>query len=79
MKKALGLREVRRHSHCRDFTLRFTWADGATPHQAGADMAARTAPKPYDLGENEFHLAFAVERISGRGPRPARGHGLHLL
>ena len=67
--KALGLREVRRKTHPEgnyiiaylandqaDFELELTWL--------------RDHPQPYDIGEEEFHLAFRTDDI-------AAAHALH--
>lgn len=56
-KEALGLVEVRRSDN-NAFTLVFL-GDGITPHQLELTyLKERT--EPYNLGENEFHLAFLV-------------------
>lgn len=56
-KEALGLQEVRRKEK-NDFTLVFL-GDGKTGHLLELTwLKDRTAP--YNLGENEFHLAFRV-------------------
>ena len=57
---ALGLAEVRRHQ-AKDgaFTLVFL-GDGATPHRLELTWL-RDRKEPYDLGENEIHLAFTVD------------------
>ena len=67
--KALGLREVRRKTHPEgnyiivylandqaDFELELTWL--------------RDHPQPYDIGEEEFHLAFRTDDF-------AAAHALH--
>ncbi len=67
--KALGLREVRRKEHpdgefiivyvandASEFELELTWL--------------RDHPQPYDIGEEEFHLAFRVDDF-------AAAHALH--
>ena len=67
--KALGLREVRRNAHPKgdfiivyvandqaDFELELTWL--------------RDHPQPYDIGEEEFHLAFRTDDF-------AAAHALH--
>ena len=47
----------------------FTWGDGVTPHQLELTWLADRA-EAYDLGENEFHLAFTVDDY-------AAAHALH--
>lgn len=55
---ALGLKESKR-VEADDFTLVYL-TDERTPHKLELTwIKNRTAP--YDLGENEFHLAFTVE------------------
>ena len=69
LEKALGLREVRRNVHPQgdhvivyiandesDFQLELTWL--------------RDHPQPYDIGEEEFHLAFRVDDFES-------AHALH--
>lgn len=56
--KALGLREVRRNTK-ESFTLVYL-GDGVTPHQLELTYL-NDHPQPYDLGENEIHLAFVVD------------------
>lgn len=54
--EALGLTEVRR-KECPGFTLVYLGDGGQTPHQLELTyIEGRT--EPYDLGENEIHLAF---------------------
>ena len=65
--KALGL-HVMRKKETPDFTLCFL-SDGTTPHMLELTWL-RGREKPYDLGENEFHLAFAVSDM-------AEAHALH--
>jgi len=57
---ALGLREVRRHQ-AKDgsFVLVFL-GDGTTPHRLELTWL-RDRKEPYDLGDNEIHLAFIVD------------------
>ncbi len=57
---ALGLAEVRRHQ-AKDgsFILAFL-GDGTTPHRLELTWL-RDRREPYDLGENEIHLAFTVD------------------
>lgn len=56
--KALGLKEVRRKEKP-EFTLVYL-GDGLTQHQLELTWL-KDRTKPYDLGENEFHLAFETE------------------
>ncbi len=66
-KKALGLEEVRRVERP-DFTLVFL-GDGTSLHQLELTwLRDRTAP--YELGDNESHLAFRVDDYDG-------AHALH--
>lgn len=57
--KALGLKEVRRREEP-DFTLVYLGDGGSTPHELELTwLKGREAP--YNLGDNEFHLAFGVD------------------
>ncbi len=57
--KALGLTEVRRKSAADgSFTLVFL-GDGQTEHQLELTWI-RDRKEPYNLGDNEIHLAFSV-------------------
>ncbi|NLA86682.1 MAG: lactoylglutathione lyase [Clostridiales bacterium] len=61
-KEALGLIEVRRFSPPDgSFTIVFM-GDGRTGHQLELTWL-RDRTEPYDLGDNEFHLAMCVEDI----------------
>lgn len=62
--KALGLQEARRkQTPDGKMTLVFL-CDGEGDHQLELTyLADRTAP--YDLGDNEFHLAFSTDDIEG--------------
>ena len=57
-REALGLEEVRRVEKP-DFTLVYL-GDGTTPHSLELTWL-RGRTEPYNLGENEFHLAFHVD------------------
>ncbi len=59
-REALGLKEVRRHE-AKDgsFTLVYL-GDGRTPHLLEL-TGLRDRTEPYDLGDNEIHLAFRVD------------------
>lgn len=56
--EALGLCEVRRKD-TDGFTLVYL-GDGVTPHQLELTWL-KDRTQPYDLGDNEIHLAFAVD------------------
>lgn len=59
--EALGLTEVRRHVHPDgDFTLVYLGDNGASSHTLELTWL-RDRTEPYNLGENEFHLAFEVD------------------
>lgn len=59
-KEALGLEEVRRINHENgDFILVFL-GDGYSKHTLELTWL-RDRTEPYNLGENEFHLAFTVD------------------
>lgn len=59
-KEALNLTEVRRHNAADgSFTLVFL-GDDTTPHQLELTWM-RDRKEPYNLGDNEFHLAFMVD------------------
>lgn len=58
--KALGLKEVRRiESENGSFTIVYL-GDGVTPHNLELTWL-RDWDRPYNLGDNEFHLALRVE------------------
>lgn len=56
---ALGLVETRRSEH-EDFTIVFL-GDGSTPHRLELTWLKHWPKDRYDLGDNEFHLAFATD------------------
>ncbi len=59
-KKALGLEETRRIApKDRSFVLVFL-GDGVTPHRLELTWL-RDRKEPYDLGDNEFHLAVQTD------------------
>ena len=59
-KKALGLKEVKRmNAEDGSFTLVYL-GDGTTTHQLELTWL-RDWDRPYNLGDNEFHLALEVE------------------
>ncbi len=59
-KEALGLEEVRRMD-AGDFILVYL-GDGKTPHQLELTWL-RDRKEPYNLGDNEFHLAFTTKEF----------------
>ena len=59
-KGALGLEEVRRKTAGDDSFILVYMGDGQTPHSLELTWL-RDRKEPYDLGENEFHLAFTVD------------------
>lgn len=61
-KAALNLVEVRRVERP-NFTLVFL-GDGKTAHQLEL-TCLKDRTEPYDLGDNEVHLAFAVDDFAG--------------
>ena len=65
--KALGLQEVRRHA-TDAFTLVYL-GDGVTPHQLELTWL-RDRTTPYNLGDEEFHLAFRTDDMEA-------AHALH--
>ncbi len=68
-KKALQLTEARRReAPDGSFTLVFL-SDGQMPHQLELTWL-RDRQEPYNLGDNEFHLAFMVDDFAG-------AHDLH--
>ena len=59
-KSALGLQEIRRHRAADgSFVLAFL-GDGTTPHRLELTWLS-DRKEPYDLGDNEIHLAFIVD------------------
>lgn len=62
--QALGLKEVKRHvAEDESFILVFL-SDEVSPHIVELTWN-RDRDKPYDLGENEIHLAFKVDDFDG--------------
>ncbi len=59
-KEALGLKEARRFEPADGSFVLVYLTDGKTPHQLELTWL-RDRKEPYNLGENEFHLAFVVE------------------
>lgn len=66
--KALGLKEVRRKENKGVFTLVYL-GDGQTTHELELTWLHERKEK-YNLGENEFHLAFRVDDFE-------KAHQLH--
>ena len=67
--KALGLREIRRNAHpAGDFIIVYVGND-ASPFELELTWL-RDHPQRYDIGEEEFHLAFQVDDF-------AAAHALH--
>ena len=59
-KKALGL-EVTKEFHAPDGSFKLVYlGDGTTPHSLELTWL-RDMDRPYDLGDNEIHLAFTVD------------------
>lgn len=59
-KEALGLTEVGRKKAADSSFILVFLGDGATPHQLELTWL-RDRTGPYDLGDNEIHLAFNVD------------------
>lgn len=59
-KKALGMKEMRRKNAAdKSFTLVYM-GDGESSHQIELTWL-RDKERPYDLGDNESHIAFSVD------------------
>lgn len=58
--EALGLKEVRRTEASDGSFVLVYLGDGTTSHQLELTWL-RDRTEPYNLGENEFHLAFTVD------------------
>lgn len=67
--KALNLKEVRRKIAKDDSFILVYLGDGETKHQLELTWL-RDRTEPYNLGENEFHIAFEVEDME-------KAHQLH--
>lgn len=59
-KEALGLKEVRRKEKEDGSFILVYLGDGSTTHQLELTWL-RDWDRPYNLGDNEFHLAFTVD------------------
>lgn len=68
-KEALGLTEVRRHEAADGSFILVYLGDSVTPHQLELTWL-RDWDRAYNLGDNEFHLAFRVDDY-------AAAHTLH--
>lgn len=58
--EALGLKVVREHKASDGSFVLAYMGDGVTPHTLELTWL-RDRKEPYNLGENEFHLAFVVD------------------
>ena len=67
--EALGLHDVRRYEAPDGSFILVYLGDGTTPHQLELTWM-RDRKEPYNLGDNEFHLAFRVDDF-------AKAHALH--
>lgn len=67
---ALGLKEVRRKVAGDGSFILVYLGDGQTPHQLELTWL-RDRKEPYNLGENEFHLAFEAEDYSAAHKKQA--------
>ncbi len=67
--QALGLKEVRRKEASDGSFILVFLGDGQTPHSIELTWL-RDRTEPYNLGENEFHIAFTVDDF-------AAAHALH--
>lgn len=63
-KEALGLTEVRRFVQEDGSFILVYLGDGTTPHALELTWL-KDRTQPYDLGENEFHIAFTVDDFEG--------------
>lgn len=63
-KEALGLAEVRRFVQEDGSFILVYLGDGTTPHALELTWL-KDRTQPYDLGENEFHIAFTVDDFEG--------------
>ena len=59
-REALGLEEVRRREAADGSFILVFLGDGVTPHQLELTWM-KDRHEPYNLGDNEFHLAFRVD------------------
>jgi lactoylglutathione lyase len=63
-KEALGLKEVRRKEAADGSFILVYLGDGSSKHQLELTWL-RDRKEAYDLGDNEFHLAFTVDDFEG--------------
>jgi lactoylglutathione lyase len=63
-KTALGLTEVRRREAGDGSFILVFLGDGRTPHRLELTWL-RDRKEPYNLGDNEIHLAFSVDDYAG--------------
>jgi len=68
-KEALQLKEVRRYEPLDGSFILVFLGEGTTPHQLELTWM-KDRKEPYNLGDNEFHLAFKVDDF-------AAAHALH--
>lgn len=68
-REALKLQEVRRYESPEGSFVLVFLGDGTTPHQLELTWM-KDRKEPYNLGDNEFHLAFRVDDF-------AAAHDLH--
>ena len=59
--EALGLKEVKRKEAADGSFILVYLGDGVTPHQLELTWLRDWEKDHYDLGDNEFHLAFYVD------------------
>ena len=59
--EALGLKEVKRKEAADGSFILVYLGDGVTPHQLELTWLRDWEKDHYDLGDNEFHLAFHVD------------------
>ena len=59
--EALGLKEVKRKEAADGSFILVYLGDGVTPHQLELTWLRDWEKDHYDLGDNEFHLAFDVD------------------
>lgn len=68
-RKALQMTEIRRHEAPDGSFILIFLSDGQTPHQLELTWL-RDRKEPYNLGDNEFHLAFKADDFN-------KAHDLH--